>query len=151
MKITIKTVKKMAAKILKVGLNRVWIDPSQHDKASTAITKNDVRSLIKSGIIRVKPERGTSRVRARKAHKKRKKGLRKGPGSRKGHKASKGKEEWMKRVRALRAFLVELRRKRLITKTTYRMLYLMVKSGTFRSRAQLKAYITDKNLIKAMI
>lgn len=148
---TLKTVKRLAAQILKVGEKRVWIDPEQYDRVSSAITKEDVRRLINDGVITAKPKKGISKGRKRKVQKQRKRGLRKGAGSRKGHKTSKSKDEWVKKVRALRKFLVELRKRRVITKNVYRKLYLMVKSGAFKSRAQLKAYISEKKLGRALI
>ena len=142
-------VKKVAAKLLKVGVNRVWIDPEQLDRASAAITKEDVRKLIKDGVVRARPVKGISRWRWRRAHEQRKKGLRKGPGSRKGPVVSR-KRAWIARVRALRRFLSDLKERRRIARSTYRELYSMVKSGVFHSKAQLQAYIKEKGLVKEL-
>ncbi|MCX8204232.1 MAG: 50S ribosomal protein L19e [Candidatus Nezhaarchaeota archaeon] len=145
---TIHPVKKMAAELLGVGINRVWMDPDQLDKISSAITKEDVRKLIKEGLIKARPVKGTSRSRKKERHKQRRKGLRKGPGSKKGQLLDK-KRAWIAKVRALRKVLAEFRRKKLITKQTYRRLYVMVKSGTFHNKSQLKMYIKEKGLIRA--
>ncbi len=142
-------VKRMAAEILGVGVNRVWIDPEQTDKAMTAITREDVRRLIKEGIVKAKPEKGISRARWRKARRQRRKGLRRGPGSRKGALRDR-KREWVARVRALRKLLASLRRRRIITRATYRRLYTLVKSGVFQSRSQLKQYIKEKGLARTL-
>lgn len=147
---TIHLVKKMAAKLLGVGVNRVWMDPDRLDKISSAITKEDVKRLIKDGLIKARPIKGTSKGRARKRRKQRKKGLRRGPGSRKGKVVDK-KERWMAKVRALRKFLINLRRRRVIARSTYRRLYTMVKSGVFQSRSQLKAYIEEKKLARVSL
>jgi large subunit ribosomal protein L19e len=48
--------KKIAAKILKCGEGRVWIDP-KNEKVKTAITRNDIRRFIKEGIIVKCPKR----------------------------------------------------------------------------------------------
>jgi large subunit ribosomal protein L19e len=145
----LRLVKRVAAKLLKVGVNRVWIDPEQLDRASAAITKEEVRKLIKDGVVRARPIKGASRWRWRKAHEQRKKGLRKGPGSRKGSIVSR-KRTWVARVRALRRLLADLKERRRITRSTYRELYSMVKSGVFRSKAQLQAYIKEKGLVKEL-
>jgi len=144
--LTLKTIKRLAAQILKVGERRVRIDPEQYDKVSSAITKEDVRRLINDGVITVKQKKGISKGRKRMVQRQKRRGLRRGAGSRKGHRALKAKDAWIKRVRALREFLVELRKRRIITKNTYRKLYLMVKSNVFKSRAQLKSYISEKKL-----
>ncbi len=58
--------KKMAAQILKCGVNRVWVDPRYVDQVSGAVQKSDIRELIEEGLIRAREIQGTSRVRARK-------------------------------------------------------------------------------------
>jgi large subunit ribosomal protein L19e len=47
----------------------------------------------------------------------------------------------MKRIRALRRRLRELKEKRIITQNVYRKLYTMAKSGAFKSKAELENYI----------
>ena len=43
------TQKRLAADILKVGVNRVWIDPENVEEVSRAITRERVKQLIDSG------------------------------------------------------------------------------------------------------
>ena len=43
--------KRMAAEILKCGQNRVYIDPYLIEEVKMAITREDIRNLIKEGII----------------------------------------------------------------------------------------------------
>jgi len=38
--------KRMAASILKCGINRVWMDPDRTEEATEAVTRNDIRGLI---------------------------------------------------------------------------------------------------------
>ncbi|RLI07979.1 50S ribosomal protein L19e, partial [Candidatus Bathyarchaeota archaeon] len=74
--------RRMAAEVLGVGESRIWIDPEYLDVVADVITKEEVRRLIHEGIIRVKPEAGVSRARARRIRAQKKKGRRRGPGSR---------------------------------------------------------------------
>ncbi|MCD6263988.1 50S ribosomal protein L19e [Candidatus Bathyarchaeota archaeon] len=140
--------KRLAASILKVGVSRVWIDPEYLEDVEAAITRDDIRRLIREGIIRRLPSESQSRARARLLAAKKKKGLRRGPGSRKGSKhATVGrKERWMNRIRALRRRLRILRERRVITTRTYRMLYLKAKGGAFQSLADLERYIRTHGL-----
>ncbi len=142
---TLRTQRRVAAEILGVGENRVWIDPERIEDVEVAITREEIRKLIKEGAIRVKPERGTSRARARARLRKKR---RRGPGSRKGAKGAimSKKERWMIRIRALRRRLRLLRDRRMITKATYRMLYMKAKGGVFKSTADLERYITEHRL-----
>ncbi len=139
----LKLQRRIAARILKCGEGRVWIDPTKIKDIEQAITASDIKHLIKKGYIKKLPIQGTSRARARKKELQRKKGRRRGPGSRKGPRKSR-KEIWMERVRALRKYLRKLKKEGKITSRTYRDLYRKVKGGAFKSKAHLKLYI-DKN------
>jgi len=133
----------MAAEILKVGENRVWIDPERADEVESAISREEIRRLIGDRAIKKIPEKGISRARTRLIHAKKIAGKRRGQGSRGGTGGARtpSKEAWMKRVRAQRKKLRELRDKHAVTETIYRQLYIMAKSGSFRSVADLDRYI----------
>ncbi len=137
--------KRIAADVLNVGETRVWIDPDRFEDVSIAITRDDVRALIKDGAIATKPETGISRGRSKHCHLQKKKGLRKGPGTRKG--SVKG-DEWENRIRSMREFLRLLRKRKIITPAVYRDLYLMAKGGAFHDRRQLKSYIEEHELAR---
>lgn len=143
-----RTQRRMAAEILKVGESRVWIDPEKADEVEMAITREEIRKLIHEKVIRKKPERGISRYRARILSEKKKKGKRRGPGCRSGSEnaRSPSKEAWMKRIRAQRRRLRELKDKRIITENVYRKLYQIAKSGGFRSVSDIDRYIEAHGL-----
>jgi len=140
---SLKSQRRLAAQILKVGESRVWIDPERIADVEAAITREEIKKLIHEGAIKALPKKGVSRARARVIHAKKKKGLRKGPGSRSGSARAvvSKKEAWMKKIRALRRRLRELKERRIITQTDYRKLYSMAKSGEFKSIAELERYI----------
>jgi large subunit ribosomal protein L19e len=134
--------KKIAAQILKVGKNRVWLDPKQTKDLDAAITKADVRRMILKGWVKALPE---------KIHKPREKKKRgRGRGSRKGAKYSivGRKRRWILRVRPMREMLKEMREKQEIDNQTFKKLYLLVKGGMFRSRSHLRLYMEQNNLLK---
>ncbi|MEM1566372.1 MAG: 50S ribosomal protein L19e [Candidatus Bathyarchaeia archaeon] len=140
--------RRLAAQILKVGQDRVWIDPNRIEDVEAAITREEIRKLIHEGVIKPLKEKGVSRARARMVHEKKKKGLRKGPGSKSGAAKAKvsKKEAWMNRIRALRKRLRELKAQKIITESTYRKLYVMAKSGRFTSVADMERYIKAHDL-----
>ncbi|HKS59850.1 MAG TPA: 50S ribosomal protein L19e [Thermoplasmata archaeon] len=131
--------RRMAASLLKCGIGRVWIDPASQEELADSVTRQDIRSAIKAGVIRKKPIQGTSRARARRTDVERSKGRHQGPGSRKGSPSSRvsGKERWMRRIRAQRSLLGELRDTKQIARKAYREFYRKAKGGMFRSRAHL--------------
>ena len=49
--------KKLASRILKVGTHRVWVNPSKVKDVEKAITRIDVKKLIKQNVIKALPEK----------------------------------------------------------------------------------------------
>ena len=145
---SLKSQRRMAAEILKIGENRVWIDPERADDVESAISREEIRRLIRDRAIKKTPEKGTSRARARLSHAKKIAGKRRGQGSRGGTAGARTptKEAWMKRVRAQRKKLRELRDSHAVTEANYRQLYIMAKSGSFRSVADLDRYMEAHGL-----
>ncbi len=141
--------RRLAAEVLGVGETRIRFRPDALDRIANAVTKEDIRRLIKEGMIYVEPEHSNSRGRWRFLHEQRRKGRRRGPGRRKGSKgARQGKKEvWVNKIRKLRAFLRWLRDHGIIDRKTYRKLYMMAKGGAFDSLASLKRYMKDHGLL----
>ncbi len=142
--------RRMAAKLLGVGVHRVWIDPSRQSEVAAALTNADIKKLIEKGVIRARPERGTSRVRARERAAKRKRRKRVGPGSRKGAKKARTprKRRWIQTIRPLRHRLQELKRAGVLSTSQYRRLYRMAKGGAFKSKAHLETYLKEKGILR---
>jgi len=46
--------RRMAAAILKCGENRVWMDTDRTDEVAEAVTRSDIRELVKGGAIKSK-------------------------------------------------------------------------------------------------
>ncbi|NPA63077.1 MAG: 50S ribosomal protein L19e [Methanococci archaeon] len=142
--------RRMASELLKCGIERVWIDPEQLDRVKMAMSKDDIRVLIKEGVIKKKQKKGISSARVKKLKEQRKKGRRRGPGSRRGAAGARTppKEKWMSTIRALRKTLKQLRDEGKIDRTVYRKLYRMAKGGAFRSRGHLFLYMKEHELLK---
>jgi len=134
--------KKLAARILKVGVSRVWLDPAKLKDIEKAVTKWDIRKLIKQNVIKALPEklhRPKERIKGKK-----------GVGSRKGGKYSivSRKRRWISTIRPLREFLKELKLSGQIDNRTYKKMRLLAKGGVFRNRAHLKTYLEQHDLLK---
>ena len=147
---SLKAQKRMAAEILKCGENRVYFDPYLIDEIKMAITREDIRNLVKEGIILKKYKKGNSKYRKNVRHERKKKGRARGLGKRKGTKYARlpKKKRWMNRIRPQRRELKKLRDRKLITTATYRKLYKNAKGGLFNSVAQMNRYIKEKELIR---
>ena len=134
--------KRMAAKVMKTGISRVWLNPAKMKDVEKAITKWDIRKLVKKGDIKKLSERIKVRVSIKRK--------RRGPGSRKGKKYAivPRKRRWMSSVRPQRTMLKGLKTAGQLDRAGYRRLYNLVKGGVFRSRAHLRLYIEQNNMLK---
>jgi large subunit ribosomal protein L19e len=144
-----KNKKQLAGKILKISPKKIKFKSEALEDIKKAITRSDFRGLIAIGSVFKKDTNHQSKAGARKIKEQKKKGRRKGVGTRKGSKNSVvgKKEKWMAKVRVQRQFIKELKEKELLTPTNYRNLYRKVSGGYFRNRRHIKLYVNEYNLI----
>jgi len=142
--------RRMASTLLKCGANRVWMDHDRIDEIAKAVTKDDVRVLIRGKAIKSKQEKGTSRGRKKFNAAQKKKGRRRGHGSRKGAKYARlpRKRRWIRTIRPIRSYLKTLRAEEKINRTIYRKYYRKAKGGEFRSKRHLETHLISDGIIK---
>ncbi len=150
--VDVKNQRRMAAEIMKCGANRVWMDPNHLDDEhiSGAVTRDDIRSLINIGYIKAMPKNGNSRGRIRYIQAQKKKGKRKGQGSRKGTKFARvpKKRRWISTIRPIRSTLRELKAEGKIDASTYRKLYRVAKGGSFKNKNHLLTHMRTHGLME---
>lgn len=142
----LKKQKALISRLLKgVGVRRIRINPEKKDVLKDAITRADLRSIIGTGIL-IKKKTGVSRARAKEIAVQKRKGRRKGPGSKKGAKYSRIKRKtlWINKVRAQRELLKELKKNKKLAGRDYRELYRRVSGGFFRSKSHLNMYLSSR-------
>jgi len=144
------TVKRIASRLLKIGVNKIRIRQEDVPRAKNALTAEDVRSLIKNKVVSSKPCKGVSRARAKRKHEQVKKGRRRGMGSRKGKKSSRipSKQLWMKKVRSQRKLLKELYDDKIIDSQTRKKIYYMIKGNMFKSKNTMMIYLKEHKMVK---
>lgn len=142
--------RRMAASILKCGTHRVWMDQDRLDEIARAVTKDDVRVLIHGKAIVSRQKKGISKGRKKYAMEQKKKGRRRGQGSRKGAKFARfpRKKQWIQTIRPLRRYLKQLREDGAIDPSTYRRYYRKAKGGEFRNTRHLKTHLLSDGIIK---
>jgi len=142
-----RSIKRMAADILKAGVSRIKIKDTK--QTEEAITRNDVKNLVRKSIVYKIQKKGTSKFHSKTIKKQKKKGRRKGEGSRKGKAKARTpkKEQWIKTIRALRKLLKELKESKKIDNKTYTKFYMRVKGGEFRNKKHLLGYLKDHELL----
>ena len=144
--------RRLASEILGCGLNRVRIttDPAEQENIFDAITREQIRELVRRNVITMREDRGVSRGRARARAVQRAQGRRRGHGTRKGSANARTprKTQWIGLVRRLRAYLRELKSQGRIDVRTYRRFYRQAKGGMFKSRAHLTQQLQMAGVLK---
>ncbi|MBI4406727.1 50S ribosomal protein L19e, partial [Candidatus Micrarchaeota archaeon] len=113
-------------------------------KAGQALTADDVRQLVKDGVLVILPLKRPSRAAARWKHSRVRSGRRRGRGSKKGTGLS-AKRKWIEKIRSQRKLL--LRYKAKLKPGAFRKLYRMVKGNAFRNKHALVAYMNENHLV----
>ncbi|MBN2066615.1 MAG: 50S ribosomal protein L19e [Candidatus Thermoplasmatota archaeon] len=142
--------RRMAASILKCGINRVWMDHDRVDEIAKAVTKDDIRLLINGKAITSRQIKGISSGRKKYNQQQKEKGRRRGHGSRKGAKYARlpRKEQWIRTIRPIRQYLRTLKDNKQIDRSTYRKYYMKAKGGEFRNKNHLKTHLIADDIIK---
>lgn len=136
--------RELVARVLGVGVNRVRFEPDKLEDVADSITRDNIRSLVKSGAIWTVKPTGTSRGRVEekrsvwKVHGK-------GPGSKKGVKTARvGKKQvYVVRIRSMRYRLKVLKERKDISNEIYWQLYKKVNGGQVRSLAHLRDLVKE--------
>jgi len=146
----LKTQKRIAAEVLKLGKSRVWVNPDAAVDVAQAMTRDDVREIIKQGLIQEKPAKKQTRSRAKKRVELKRKRKATGHGKRRGtagaRKSSKAK--WMERVRAQRRSLRKLKEEGKLEAGVYRKYYLRIKGGGYATIKQLRESMKTDGVLK---
>ena len=140
--------KRLAGHVSNCSPNRVKFNTQNLAEIKEAITKADIRRLIKQGLIVIEQKQGISRFRARKIITQRRKGRKKGMGSRKGASNVRHhrKQTWIYRIRLQRTVLHNLLERNVINREVYRELYSKATGGFFRSKHHIQLYIEERGL-----
>lgn len=143
--------KRMAAEIMKCGMNRVYMNPNNLEDISEAVTRGDVKKLIKEGVIRARQVQGISNGRLKARIRQKEVNKRKGHGSRKGSKFARfpKKRRWIQTIRPIRKALRDYREGGYITSDTYRHYYRHASGGNFKSVGHMRSHMeAEKAFVK---
>ena len=126
--------KLLAARTLKIGKERIMFMQARLNEIKEAITKQDIRDLVKDGAIVVKEIKG--RLKNKKRKTRRSTGnIRKKPNTR--------KKDYVTLTRKLRTYVEYLEKSGKISKDEKKELRKRIRNKDFRSKANLKEHLGD--------
>ena len=141
---TLQAQKKMAAKMMGVGKNKVWFDPERISEIKEAITNQDILDLIKDEAISKGHNRGIKRRAGRVRLERKRKGRRRRAGKIKKKIVS---NTYIHKIRKLRFFLKNLKKNKKVPQEKYKKVYNLLKSGVLKNNQQILDYINKNEQI----
>lgn len=143
---SIKLAKRAAASIMDRGVSSIRIANGSLEEAAKAITKEDVRALIKSGKIYAVKKRENLSLHGKALKEKRRKGRSRGPGRRKGTTRARRGILYQKKVRAQRRLIKDMKEKKELSNEQFKRYYALVKGGTFPTKLSLINHIRSSGI-----
>jgi len=143
---SIRLTKRIASELMDRGKSSIRLKNEAVPEAKKAITREDVRELIKNGSIYAIKEKHNLSVYSKVLNKKRAKGRRRGIGRRKGSKNARGGVEYKQKIRGQRRVLHALKTEKIIDNERFKKYYALAKGGSFASKMSLISHMMNEGV-----
>lgn len=139
--------KRIAANILGRGISSIKITAKGLEDSKKAITRSDVRKLIKDGnIYAAAPKHNQSKYSKPIITKKGKYKRRRGISKRRGTRNARGGTDYKKKIRALRRILLSLKHDKLIDNENFKKFYKLARGGVFLNKGTMLNHIKESGI-----
>lgn len=143
---TVKFAKRVAAELSRRGENAIKVNGNSLDEVGKAMTREDVRALLKSGALYVVKARRNVSMNAKELRIRRGKGRGRGRGKRRGTYEARQGERWQKQIRSQRMFLSRLKMTGKIDRATFKRYYMLVKGNSFPDKSSLLLHLGEDGI-----
>ncbi len=126
--------KELASRVLGIGKKRIIFNKEALEDVKEALTKQDIKDLVKSGSIFVKEVSGTKKQ-VKRTTRRRAGSIKKNVNTR--------KRDYMTITRKLRAFISEIRKHGTISSEEYWKLRKEIRAKNFKSKSHMKERISQ--------
>jgi large subunit ribosomal protein L19e len=137
---SVKFTKRVASELLNRGENAIRMRPDAMEEIGKAITRDDVRRLIKDGSVMALK---TKHELYPKVHEEKRK---RGHGKRKGSANARRGRTWEKKVRSQRLVLRRLKDIKKIDNVMFKRYYLLIKGNAFADKRSLLLHLSDDGI-----
>lgn len=137
---SMKFTRRAAAELLHRGQNAIRIKQTSTEEAKKAITKDDVRRLIKEGAVYAQKDRADARKRVASDYRRR------GTGSKRGTRKVREGNIWERKIRAQRRLLQRLKHMGKLDTKTFNRYYGLSKGNMFPDKRSMLLHLSDEGI-----
>ncbi len=138
--------KRAAAYILGRGESSIRIKPDAFKEVSEALTKDDIRRLIKDGKIYALQEKHNKSARSKMLKIARSEGRSRGTGRRRGSRKTRSGRPWEKKIRSQRRLLRELKAMKKLDTKTFNEYYRHTKGNQYANKATMLLHMREQGI-----
>ncbi len=141
-----KFVKRIASELTGRGENAIRLNSNAREEIGKALTRDDVRKLIKNGSVFALKERHNISLNSKDLRRRRSKGRGRGQGRRHGSAKARLGRRWKKKIRSQRLLLGILKSKGKLDRQAFKHYYALAKGNSFADKSSLLLHMSEEGI-----